>query len=248
VTDPVAVAAATLAGRLPAGEIGVLAAACAVSSDGLLRLKMRSPSGAVRGACDELSALIAAGHQATKVSGALLGAQAAVANERDRQQVDAVWTGPSSSVRTSRLTSAVVVDLIAAARTEILLVSYATQTEPHVDDALRVTVAEQGVDVTLLLERSVDNPRYTGRAEPFPGLPALRLSWPASRRESSSASMHAKLLVIDRAIALVGSANVTGHALAHNLECGLLVTGGPVPRMLHDHVDSLRERGHLVRV
>ncbi|WP_425454039.1 phospholipase D-like domain-containing protein [Nocardioides immobilis] len=38
--------------------------------------------------------------------------------------------------------------------------------------------------------------------------------------------MHAKVLVVDRRTALVGSANLTGHALERNLECGLLVRGG----------------------
>ena len=56
--------------------------------------------------------------------------------------------------------------------------------------------------------------------------------------------MHAKILVVDRRIALVGSANLTGHALERNLECGVLIRGGPVPGQLVAHLlgaDSLRE-------
>lgn len=44
--------------------------------------------------------------------------------------------------------------------------------------------------------------------------------------------MHAKVQVVDRRTALVGSANLTGYGLERNLECGLLVTGGAVPQAL----------------
>ncbi len=50
--------------------------------------------------------------------------------------------------------------------------------------------------------------------------------------------MHAKVLVVDRRTALVGSANLTGYALERNLECGLLLRGGPVPSLLVDHLLS----------
>ena len=57
--------------------------------------------------------------------------------------------------------------------------------------------------------------------------------------------MHAKVVVIDGAAALVGSANVTGYAMARNLECGVLLRGGLVPRRIRAHVLSLLERGEL---
>ncbi len=50
--------------------------------------------------------------------------------------------------------------------------------------------------------------------------------------------MHAKVLVVDCRTALVGSANLTGHALERNLECGLLIRGGTVPTLLVDHLLS----------
>lgn len=244
-TDPVAAAAGRLADRLPAADIETLAGACSAGGEGLARLRQRSASGVLRTACDQLAGLTADGHSGDRIAGALLGASVAVRHERNHRRVDAVWTGPPSSVQTSRLTSAVVVDLIAAARTEILLVSYATQSESSVAEALR-KASSDNVDITLLLERTADNPRYSGHPNPFPSLVARRLSWPAAQRESGAASMHAKLLVIDRSVALVGSANVTGSALTANLECGLLVTDGSIPSRLHAHVDSLVERGHLV--
>ena len=145
-----------------------------------------------------------------------------------------VWTGPESTAGQGRLTLAVVADLIAEAETELLLASYATYPGPDVRQALHAAL-DRGVDVTLLLERAVDNPNFHGQGDPFPGLPARRLSWPALARPGDAA-MHAKLLVVDRRIALVGSANLTGHALERNLECGVLIRGGRVPGQLVDHV------------
>lgn len=244
VTGSVAATAVRLADRLPLNELETLAEACSTGPQAVAQFRQGSTSPILRAACDDLVTLVAQGHTADKVAGALLGAGAAVRHERGRQQIDAVWTGPYS-VHSSRLTSAVVVDLIEKAKAEILLVSYATQSEPSVAGALHAA-ADNDIKITLLLERSDDNPGYHGHPNPFPDLAARRLSWPQTQRGSGSASMHAKLLVVDRTVAFVGSANVTGHALAHNLECGLLVTGGHIPRRLHDHIDSLCELGLVV--
>jgi phosphatidylserine/phosphatidylglycerophosphate/cardiolipin synthase-like enzyme len=162
----------------------------------------------------------------------LLDGMAAVRHESP--DVRPVWTGPSSSVGGSRLTIAVVGDLIAEAEHEIVLVSYATYPPPTVTAALQ-GAATRGVAVTLLLERAQDKPGWKGMTEPFPDLDARHLCWPLSERPVG-ASLHAKVLVVDRRVALVGSANLTAFALERNLECGLLVRGGHVPRLLAEHL------------
>ncbi len=159
-----------------------------------------------------------------------------------RPQVTPVWTGPESEVGRGRLTLAVVADLMDEAEHELLLASFATVPGLNVRRALEAAV-DRGVSLTLLLERPEDNPRFHGHGDPFSGLPARRLVWPAHARPPEAA-MHAKLLVVDRRTALVGSANLTGHALERNLECGLLIRGGPVPERLAEHLlaaDGLRE-------
>jgi cardiolipin synthase len=45
---------------------------------------------------------------------------------------------------------------------------------------------------------------------------------------------------VDHRTALIGSANVTGYGLDRNLECGVLIRGGTVPRRLVDHLLSAR--------
>jgi hypothetical protein len=54
-----------------------------------------------------------------------------------------------------------------------------------------------------------------------------------------------KLIVVDRDVALVGSANLTGHAMDRNLECSVLLHGGPHPEQIHGHI---RELGRQRRV
>lgn len=149
-------------------------------------------------------------------------------------QVTPVWTGPVSDAGHSRLTLAVVSDLIDEAEHELVLASYATVPGDNIRHALQAAV-ERDVSVTLLLERPQDNPKFRGHADPFPDLPALRLAWPVATRPFGAA-MHAKVLVVDRRTALVGSANLTGHALERNLECGLLIRGGAVPSLLVEHL------------
>ena len=152
-------------------------------------------------------------------------------------EVTPVWTGPDSHQHVGRLTAAVLADLISEARAEILLVSYATFPDAEVRAALSAAVA-RGVAVTTLLEREVDNPNYDSDIDPFPGLAARRLFWPLHERPPGAA-MHAKILVVDRHTALVGSANLTGSGLERNLECGLLVRGGQLPGEITDHILGL---------
>ena len=153
---------------------------------------------------------------------------------RSRPEVTPVWTGPPSLVPGQRLTLAVVAGLIDAAESEIVLVSYATFPSIEVRDALARASARR-VKITTLLERTVDNPVFSGSSNPLGDLPHESLAWPAGVRPAG-ASMHAKILVVDRKSALVGSANLTGHGVERNLECGLLIRGGRLPAALVEHV------------
>ena len=65
---------------------------------------------------------------------------------------------------------------------------------------------------------------------------------------ADDASLHAKVIVVDDKVALVGSANLTNRAMESNLECGILIRGGPQPRAIHDHITSLYAAGLLLRL
>jgi len=233
--------------RLPSADVTALARATSTGVPELHRLSANSASDRLRSACHQLITALNNGADPHALSGALLGADHATRRVRGQLAVDAVWTGPNSNITTGRLTWAVISAILDDAQRSILLVGYAVQSEPGVTQALEAA-ASRGVEITLLLERPADNVSYTGSGPPFPSLPANRLAWPAEQRPSGGAALHAKVLVIDRTVALVGSANVTGWALERNLECGILLRGGLQPALIHDHIEALLNIGILVRL
>jgi cardiolipin synthase A/B len=235
--------AATLGRDLPAQDVRRLAEALRSGPAALHQVTAAAAGAAVRAAYRRVVDQRLSDADRHFLAGALLGH---LTPRTPTGRIDVVWTGPDSGAATGRLTSAVVVDLIDRAVTDVLLVGYAVYTEPNVASALH-RAADRSVTITLLIERAIDNPRFTGAGTAFPGLDAIRLHWPQAERPAG-ASLHAKILVIDSDIALVGSANITGAALGHNLECGLLVTGGPIPVEVRKHVTLLLGRGVLTPI
>lgn len=221
--------------RLPDAALRALEQAALGGPAAVSAVRDQTASPPLVHACAQLAVLVRAG-DGPYVAGLLRGV--VVAREQT-VSVLPVWTGPESPAGGGRLTVAVVADLLATASHEIVLASYATHPSTGVRGALREAV-ERGVDVTLLLEHPADRPGFSGPSDPFPGLSARRLRWRAAVRPAGAA-MHAKLLVVDRRVALVGSANLTGHALTTNLECGLVVHGGAVPGLLVDHLRQCAE-------
>ena len=168
--------ACRLADRLPSADVRHLARAAAGGEPGVRQLRATTASPILRDACEQLLRRLRHAESAY-LSGLLAGAACAVERARHNQSVSVVWTGPESGVSSSRLTAAAVIELINAARSAVLLVSYATQTEPQISAALSAAVA-RNVAVTLLAERHADNPSYSSVATPFPGLGALACTGP----------------------------------------------------------------------
>jgi cardiolipin synthase A/B len=238
---------AALAGDLPGNDIARLAHAATGGIPALNELRGNSANDRLRTACQTLIETIHHGADPLTLAGALLGSGATARRLRREASVDVVWTGPTSEITTSRVTSAVIAELLDEACSEILLIGYAVHNDPAIADALD-RAAQRQVAITLLLERTADNPGYHQHSQPFPTLRARRLAWPAANRPTAGAALHAKVLDIDRHTALVISANITRWALDSNLECGILIRGGDHPRQIHDHIDSLAALGILVPV
>jgi phosphatidylserine/phosphatidylglycerophosphate/cardiolipin synthase-like enzyme len=144
--------------------------------------------------------------------------------DRDRDRsVRPVWTGPDAG-QPVRLTASVMAELIDAAHRQLLVISFAAYKIPQVLAGLEAA-AQRGVIVDIVLETAEDS----GGGLSFDQLPAFaRLDrvrvwhWPADKRPQAGGSLHAKAIVADDELALVTSANLTGHALANNIELGLL--------------------------
>ena len=194
----------------------------------------------------------AAGGEAIAVG--LRAAAEAVAAARAEQRVDVVWTGPQTPAVPVRLTSAVLVDVVRAAQQRLIVVSFAAyKVEAVVAELARA--AARGVDVRLVLETAAagGGTLAVDAAAAFAPLAgtASFWHWPVERRPvlpAGHAALHAKGAVADTHTALVTSANLTGHGISENMELGLLVQGGPVPRRLAEHFLHLMAAGVLARV
>ena len=156
-----------------------------------------------------------------------------------------VWTGPGS-VGEQRLTAAVLHELLTGARERILIVSYAAYTLPEI--AADLEAASPGAARSTSCSRPRKTAPAPTRARLTPSLTFRinRWCWPADQRDGHGV-LHAKLLVIDGCRALVGSANLTTKALAHNLEVGVLINAPDVARDLERHVRVLMDSRALVR-
>ncbi len=155
---------------------------------------------------------------------------------RSEQQIEVVWTGPAGRLD-ARLTYAVLVEVITAAHQRLTLVSFAAYKVEAVTEALR-QAASRRVEVRLVLDGG------TPAAHAFRSLgDAVRIyTWEPTLLDKSHpdhAAMHAKAAIADDHVAFVTSANLTGYALDRNMELGLVVRGGDVPRTLADHFDGL---------
>jgi len=183
---------------------------------------------------------------------ALRAAADAVSQLRASQSIDVVWTGPATPEVPVRLTHEVLLEVIGSASSSLILVSFAAYKVAEVNEAIREAAARD-VDVRLVLETSVEEGgtlKGTGAAKAFSELAGTVsfYEWPASKREGGLGSMHAKAALADEHTALVTSGNLTGYALQANMELGVLVRGGPLPRRLTRHFRQLMMDSVLVAV
>jgi phosphatidylserine/phosphatidylglycerophosphate/cardiolipin synthase-like enzyme len=178
------------------------------------------------------------------VSLALRSASAGYRTAKAESQLEVVWSGPEGEVDV-RLTYAVLIEVIRSAQRRLTLVSFAAYRVKEVGEALGIA-ARAGVEVRVVLDGG------TEAARAFDASDGIALyTWPPTllpEHDPQHASLHAKAAIADDQLAFVTSTNLTGYALDRNMELGLLVRGGEVPRLLADHFDGLINRGVLVRV
>ena len=190
----------------------------------------------------------------------------ALASEREATTdvAELVWTGPDTRASASRDTWVVVQELIAAARSRILLSCY---TFHDARELLRPLGARMDAEPGLAVRFFVDVGRKPRDERATPEL--LRefadgfrgREWSATRqpeifydpRSLSEARgprsvLHAKCVVIDDEVALVTSANLSRAAHERNIEAGALIRNPSFARALTGHFESLVDLGSLQRV
>ena len=71
-------------------------------------------------------------------------------------------------------------------------------------------------------------------------VPVAKLyAWREKADPFSDGRVHAKVAAADGRMCFITSANLTGHAMEKNMEAGVLISGGHIPRVLDDHLRSL---------
>lgn len=185
-----------------------------------------------------------------EVAGMLLGAAEARLRVEKELSVELVWTGPTTRFVPTRRTEQVLLDLIASATEEFFIVSFVAYDIPSVVAALN-EAASRGARIRILLEASTGHGgtlNYDAAAAMRSRVPSAELfSWTKRPDPFVDGKVHAKVAVGDRSRAFITSANLTGHALEKNMEAGVLISGGPLPRLLRDHLQALIDTGVIDR-
>ncbi len=160
------------------------------------------------------------------------------------ERVEVVCTAPSRFGVPVRSTFAAAVQLVQAARKEILVVGYVfTEGARSFVEYLAAARRDRGVQVTIIGNE-------LGR-----DLHILRSIWPTlagsptifsrqTDRRDDTSILHAKLLVSDGVSALVTSANFSYHGLHQNIEIGLKVQSSAVAQLV-EFIRSMIANGEV---
>jgi phosphatidylserine/phosphatidylglycerophosphate/cardiolipin synthase-like enzyme len=181
------------------------------------------------------------------VATAVAAASHAHAGARQSNRLELVLSGPTTESIHARRTEQVLLQLIAGARSEIILVTFALEMHDELRDALNAARSRE-VRITVLAEDPADNPGFRGDpARAVLGVELERLRWPADERPDRGAALHAKVVLVDRGTTLITSANLTRRASGDNLEAGVLIQGGDTATRIADHIEELLRGGTLTR-
>ena len=170
-----------------------------------------------------------------------------------RAAIELVWTGPAAPNAGLRGTEQVLLELISSAKESIYLVTFAAYKVPSLVAALQAAAA-RAVRIVFVLE---DKEESAGKVTVSP-LSALGTIdpeftriyiWPIEARPRNEkgqyGSLHAKFVIADGDRLFVSSANLTEFAMNFNMEMGVLIKGGPIPRQSLETVQALILGGHL---
>jgi phosphatidylserine/phosphatidylglycerophosphate/cardiolipin synthase-like enzyme len=252
--EAILVAATDLVAILSPARIEALAhrvrGSAPVERDGSLLQLVGTP--AARAALDRLiTAWKHAEISGDLLAGILVGAAFARQQIQRENNVELVWTGPTTPFVATRRTEQVLLDLIGYAQSDLFLVSFVAYDVSSVIDALNAA-SIRGIDIRILLETSKSHggsltvdPIATMRRS----VPSAELYvWTDRQAPFAEGRVHAKVAVADGNSAFLTSANLTGHALEKNMEAGVVITGGLIPTGLRAHLHALIETKVISRV
>ena len=173
-----------------------------------------------------------------------------------------ILTGPEVEDIATRDTRVVVREMFEAARRSVLLVGFAFYRSDEIFEPLASRMAgNANLEVRIVVNVHPKRGRpavaiidefaveFFRSIWPFHPLPEVYYD-PNSLKEPKSglASVHAKLVVVDRRWVYVGSANFTQAAYHRNLEAGIRVRDRRLGEVLVTYFDRLVQDGHLRRL
>ena len=172
----------------------------------------------------------------------LLAASHAFENVSKHQSTELVWTGPTTPFVSARRTEQALLQVIGAAKQKLFITSFVAYDVSTIVKALN-DASTRGVSISMLLESSQDHGGsmsfdVIGRMRTL--VPTAKLyAWRERAAQFADGRVHAKVAVADGSVCFITSANLTGHAMEQNMEAGVLLTGGQIPKLLHDHLQAL---------
>lgn len=177
-----------------------------------------------------------------ELAGMLAGASAAYHQAKGEQEIELVWTGPSSKLIATRKTEQALLQVIDAAESRLFITSFVAYDVASIMSALRKAI-DRGVVVSMLLESSDKH----GGGVSIDAIGKMRAAlstahvyfWGDKDEAYAGGKVHAKVAVCDEAICFISSANLTGHAMEKNMEAGVLIRGGALPMKLQNHLEAL---------
>ena len=179
---------------------------------------------------------------ADELASMLLAAVHIFTKAAKQQSTELVWTGPTTPFVSARRTEQALLQVINIAEQNLFITSFVAYDVSSIVKALNAA-SDRGVAISMLLEQSQ---KYGGSIT-FDAIGKMRTLVPISRlyawRDKGDpfpdGRVHAKVAVADGRMCFITSANLTGHAMEKNMEAGVLITGGQIPRLLDDHLRSL---------
>lgn len=170
---------------------------------------------------------------------------------RDSQNIEVAWTSPNPGALVARTTRQALVETIRAATNTLYCLSFAAYKDQGILTEL-AAAAGRGVTVRLVLDTKEGGLTHDAQqAFTALGSKVHFYTWPVDQRPvigAYPARFHAKAIIADGHTAFVTSANLTGAAMDSNIELGVVITGGRVPRDLLTQIDHLIEFGTLAPV
>jgi cardiolipin synthase len=172
----------------------------------------------------------------------LLAASHAFENVSKHQSTELVWTGPTTPFISARRTEQALLQVIGAAKQTLFVTSFVAYDVSTIVKALN-DASTRGVSISMLLESSQDH----GGSISYDVIGKMRILVPTAKlyawRERATpfadGRVHAKVAVADGDMCFITSANLTGHAMEQNMEAGVLLSGGQIPRLVQDHLRAL---------